>query len=157
MSDVRRIVKRVRTADGAWRIIEMITKRVARKVRRRFHICGECNRPIMPGMEYYSDRLPSKFLWGWHTGWHQHKRTSHYGPYFAPTRQRRFYTHNVCEKCWRGEKLNASGGTTKFIDRTESGVKVFMIPFRTRSKGIGRPKTIQRQFPHQSIPRGGGG
>ena len=62
---------------------EFVVKRKARKE----HDCGECRMPIHKGEEYYSDNF----------GGEHHPMGSGY--------PHQYYTHKVCERCWRGKKL----------------------------------------------------
>ena len=129
---IRRVVIGTRIG-GEWKTLEVITKRRARSARRRIKLCHECRKPILPGDEYYSDKILGKFHWGWTTGWHTHRRGWHYGPYYGPLPRPRFHIHLVCEKCWRGEKLYSSGEYTKIIDRSKPpGLKTRIVPFKAR-------------------------
>jgi len=63
---------------------EFVVKRKARK----WHTCDECRMNIPPGQEYYADTF----------GWEHNPRRAGLHQY---------YTHKVCEDCWKGTKLRA--------------------------------------------------
>ena len=127
---VRRIV--IGASKPRWRTFEVITIR-RKRGRGVFKMCRECKRPILPGENYYSDKLLSKNPYGWKTGWYRHQRTYHYGPYYDLLPRSRFYYHIICERCWRGERLDPHGKLTKFVDRAEPvGHKIIFSPFEAR-------------------------
>ena len=63
---------------------EFVVKRKAKK----YHVCNECGMRINLGEEYYADSFGRE---------HNPHRAGSY----------EYYTHKVCENCWRGIKLQA--------------------------------------------------
>ena len=105
---------------GRWQTEEIVTKHASRaeKNPRR---CQECGHIIFPPAEYYSDRI-------------YYVVRGDYGLPIIGYRKRKHH-HVVCARCWRGEMLAASGGFTKFVDRSRPrGRRILGVkPFRAHS------------------------
>ena len=61
---------------------------VVKRKSRTYHNCDECGADILPDEEYYSD-----------TSGQEHN--------FRRAGGHEYYTHKVCEACWKGIELSA--------------------------------------------------
>lgn len=73
-------------------VAEIVTKRVSKIPKN----CLECYRAIDYKEEYYEDKL------------------------FDFENRRRWNTHVICEKCWRGEKLSSEVKEVKYVLKSEA-------------------------------------
>ena len=67
---------------------------VVKRKARTYHTCNECHGDIIPGEEYYADSFGYE-----------------HNPHRAGGKE--YYTHKVCEDCWKGISLRARKLTRK--------------------------------------------